>query len=456
MSWRTRTRELHAELAALADPAPWWWLIAAGVAAGESLPQPTPPTYLACDAEPDADTLIAYRSQRPRDVVADAIARARAARTAILELDGTLPDQPLAVTLNGSHNARPLKSSLDVAAFAFGDRCVALHLGDPQLSLQISRALAGDNVTSSRTRPFVCVSVGDEPLETARHGHRRAWTERGGPWLGLGRAGDLAIVSTCHLVVDGYGHARLAARIAELAANAHEHGKSGPTVFTDRLPPLARVGGAVPLSIAWRDVGAPLPRVIPLAYRLGCILRRDYGRAGARFSPSVQVPVAMGAKTDPVRLHRRVVAATINVRFDERGEPEPFAAFEARVREVFAREAASRGLVSRLLAAARGMPAPLGWKRRGIAAKRPAWLEGFADVIGGRALLSRISVDAAIPLSYAVSSPSRLASADDPVGGCVISLVDDGVRGAITLCGSGQLAAEAILDELLSAVRAAA
>jgi hypothetical protein len=28
-------------------------------------------------------------------------------------------------------------------------------------------------------------------------------------------------------------------------------------------------------------------------------------------------------------------------------------------------------------------------------------------------------------------------------------LVDDGVRGAITLSGSGELAAEAILDELL-------
>ncbi|HEY5951645.1 MAG TPA: hypothetical protein VIV40_39395, partial [Kofleriaceae bacterium] len=75
----------------------------------------------------------------------------------------------------------------------------------------------------------------------------------------------------------------------------------------------------------------------------------------------------------------------------------------------------------------------------------------FADVIGGRALLSRISVDAVIPFSYAVSSPSRLASADDPIGGCVITLVDDGVRGAITLCGSGQLAAKAILDELLDA-----
>jgi hypothetical protein len=179
-------------------------------------------------------------------------------------------------------------------------------------------------------------------------------------------------------------------------------------------------------------------------------LQRDLGRRGARFTPNIQVRVSLDAKGDPVRLRRRVVAASINVRFDERGEPEPFAAFEARVRDVFAREAASRGLVSRLLAAGRGIPAPLGWKRKGISAKRPAWLEGFADVIGGRALLSRISIDTPIPLSYAVSSPSRMASDADPIGGCVISLVDDGTRGAITLSGSGELAAEAILDELLA------
>jgi hypothetical protein len=246
-----------------------------------------------------------------------------------------------------------------------------------------------------------------------------------------------------------------------MAAAAHVGtDKCSPTHFfrrPDKLSPadssaptLARIRDAIALSIAWRDVEAPLPRVLPLAYRLGCILQRDYGRRGARFSPTVQVPVALGAKDDPVRLRRRVVAASINVRFDERGEPEPFAAFEARVRDVFAREGASRGLVSRLLAAARGIPAPLAWKRGGIAAKRPAWLEGFADVIGGRALLSRISLEnVAMPRMYAVSSPSRLASVDDPIGGCVISLVDDGVRGAITLSGSGALAADAILDELL-------
>src|SRR6185295_12667927 len=116
-----------------------------------------------------------------------------------------------------------------------------------------------------------------------------------------------------------------------------------------------------------------------------------------------------------------------------------------------------RGLVSRLLAAARAVPVPVSWKRKGISAKRPRWLEDFAEVIGGRALLSRIAMDIPIPAMCAVSSPSRLASDTDPVGGCVITIVDDGSQGAITVCGSGFAGtadtASAFLDELVSSVQ---
>ena len=151
-----------------------------------------------------------------------------------------------------------------------------------------------------------------------------------------------------------------------------------------------------------------------------------------------------------MRLRRRVVSATTSVRFDG-GVPEPFEVFEARVRDVFSREATASGLVSRLLAAARAVPVPLSWKRKGISAKRPPWLESFAKVIGGRALLSRIAMDSPIPPMCAVSSPSRLATDDDPTGGCVITIVDDGSHGAITVCGSG-FAGPAFLDELLASV----
>jgi hypothetical protein len=63
-----------------------------------------------------------------------------------------------------------------------------------------------------------------------------------------------------------------------------------------------------------------------------------------------------------------------------------------------------------------------------------------------------------VPPLCAVSSPSRLATDNDPVGGCVITIVDDGTRGAITVCGSGfagtAASASAFLDRLLASVAA--
>ena len=442
-AWARRTAELQRELAAIAEADPRWWLLAAGVALVE--PHAPPEIYLACDAEPDADTFMAYRAPPPHDLARDAIARAEAARTALRELDGTLPDQPLAVAIERAGGGAVHRSDLDVAAFAVGASCLVARLADPTLPAQLRAVLGGEIPAPwAGPPPFVCVSIGDEPLATARHGHRRAWTARGGPWLGLGRSGELAIVSTCHLIVDGYGHARIAARIAELTA--------APTGSPAVAPALAPVGDALPLAVSWRELGEPRPRLLPLAYELGRVLHRHAGQPAARFSPTIQIPVARGDKHDPLRLHRRVVSATLSVRFAG-GVPEPFPAFETRVREVFQREAAAAGLVSRLLAAARAVPVPLAWKRRSISAKRPRWLDSFAAVIGGRALLSRIAMDTPTPIVCAASSPSRLATDDDPIGGCVITILDDGQRAAISVCGSGfagtPAAGAALLDEVL-------
>src|SRR6185436_19727191 len=75
-AWARRAAELHRELAAIAEIDARWWLLAGGAAVVETWPRPD--TYLACDAEPDADTFMGYRAPRPRDLVADAIARAGA------------------------------------------------------------------------------------------------------------------------------------------------------------------------------------------------------------------------------------------------------------------------------------------------------------------------------------------------------------------------------------------
>jgi hypothetical protein len=449
IGWARRTVGLHRELAAIAEVDPRYWLLAGGVAITEQWGQGEA-VYLACDAEPDADTFMAYRAPRPRDLVTDAIVRAKAARAAIVEIDRELPDQTLAVTIDHASNAATPPSALDVAAFAIGRSCVVGRLDDPNLAAQLTAVVAGGEPRPwSGATPFVCVSVGDEPLETARHGHRRAWTARGGPWLGLGRAGELAVVSTCHLIIDGYGHARITARIAELVT-------SEPATNGHTARPLAPVVGAVPLAIAWREMPSPTPKAIPLAYDLGCLLHRHAGRRDARFSPTFQIPIARGAKDDPLRLRRRVVSATTSVRFAD-GVPEPFPIFEQRVRAMIVREANANGLATRLLAAARGAPVPTAWKRKGISAKRPRWMEGFATIIGGRALLSRIVMDVAMPPMVAASSPSRLATDDDPTGGCVITILDDGSRAAITVAGSGiGGTTERLLEELLGTVATSA
>jgi hypothetical protein len=356
----------------------------------------------------------------------------------------------------------------------------------------------------------VCVSIGEEPIETARHGHRRAWRNGRGPWLGLGRAGELATVSTCHLVVDGYGHACLTGRIhalteaaaaargghaaghngtathalpsavhhADLAAPAnhaapvhpaysaqlappahsalhsaahHAHPADAARAYA-ALPPLTPVAGAISLGIAWQALDDTRVRALPLAYAVGRILHRAAGFPDARFSPTLQIPVAPGRLDDPERRRCRAMAAIVSVRFDA-GKPEPFDIFEARARAVLEREILGQGLCARLLAAARAAPTPITWKRRSFSTARPRWLDRISDVLGGRACLSRIRIDTPLPPACAVSSPSRHASADDPLGASVVTVVDDGSRAALTVCGSGLAGtgarARALLDEIL-------
>jgi hypothetical protein len=416
------------------------------------------------DAEPSADTFLGHRALPAHDPLREAIDRARAARTALRELDGTLPDQPLAVTLARGDRTVTESSALEVAAFAVGPHCLIAGLDDPTLPHQLAQTLRG--VVPAPwygPTPFVCVSIGDDPIETARHGHRRAWRRGSGPWLGLGRAGELATVSTCHLVVDGYGHACLTGRIhalmadARAAADRHARGTLSPVApragHPSHAPPLAPVAGAVSLGIAWQELEGPSLRALPLAYAVGRILHRAAHSPGARFSPTLQIPVAPGRLDDLERRRRRAMPAAVSVRF-ETGVPEPYETFEARARALLVRETEGQGLCARLVAAARAAPTPLAWKRRSFSTSRPRWLDRVSDVLGGRACLSRIRIDTPLPPSCAVSSPSRHASASDPLGACVVTVVDDGSRAAITVCGSGLAGsypgARALLDQILA------
>jgi hypothetical protein len=461
--WIRRAAELRGELAALAGDDPRWWLLAGGAALAERWP--ARPGYLASDAEPGADTFIGHRAAPPADPLRDAIDRARAARTALRDLDGTLPDQPLAVTIARGARAILEPSPLDAAAFAIGPHCVIAALDDPTLPAQLAAAARGTAPPPWHgPTPFVCVSIGDDPIETARHGHRRAWRDGRGPWLGLGRAGELATVSTCHLIIDGYGHAILTGRIHALleaaprgAWSASHHVHHPGSHLHAALPALAPVAGAVPLGVAWQELVGPGVRALPLAYAVGRILHRAAAPPGAqpsaRFSPTLQIGVVPGRLDDPERRRRRATAAIVSVRFAA-GEPEPFERFEARARGVLQRETLGVGLCARLLAAARAAPAPLTWKRRGFSAARPRWLDRVSDVIGGRAYVSRIRIDTPVPPSCAVSAPSRHASPGDPLGACVVTVVDDGDRAAITVCGSGLAGSSAGARRVLDAILA--
>jgi len=480
-----RTTELHDELAAIAEVDPRWWLLAGSAAVAETVPPRA--SYMNSNAEPDGDTFIGIRSPEPPDRLADAIARAHAARAALRELDGQLPDQPLAVTVGAGDAARTIASSLELAAFAIGDRVICARLAadvadEGPLAERLLSAVRGDpDHEAPEGVAFVCVSIGDEPLSTARHGHRRAWIDHAGPWLGLGRCGGLATVSTCHMVVDGYGHAWLAAKIIEHHARLVTRtpatredrvagtstattdsaittsARTGARTFEVEIPPLVRIAEAIPLGVAWRELPSPAPRALPLAYALGRVLHRAAKRPAAKFSPTFQIPIAPGEHDDPDRRLRRVVPSAMSVRF-ENGEPEPYEAFEARARQILAREAAGRGLCTRLLAAARAAPVSLAWKRKTFSASRPRWLDRIAEVVGGRACLSRIRLDVPMPPACAVSSPARLASKADPLGSCVITILDDGTHAAITACGSGiggtpDDAAD-LIDALLDELRA--
>jgi hypothetical protein len=444
--WTRLSAELHHELQEVAELSsidPRWWLLAGGAAYPWS--GAGAPSYVISDAEAAADTFIGHLTAAPADPIAHAIARAHAARAVITELDGALPGQPLAVTIRRDALAATAEpSALDLVAFAIGDRCYAARLDDDHaIATELAAVIANRDARTSYLQPlgditpFVTVTLGDEPIATARHGHRRGWTTRAGvstgPWLGLSRSGGLDVVTTCHMVVDGFGHAWLANKLRErrTCSSPHAIALSSPAIPAD----------AIAVEVAWQHLPTA-PRALELAYRLGCVLHRRAGDRGARFSPTFQIPVAPGARDDADRFKRRVISVIASVRF-EAGHPEPFAAFAGRTKHLLAREAAGLGVSARLLAAAQGVRLPLAWKRHAVGTARPPWLDAVANLIGGRGAVSKISGTPGV----AVSSPGRLATPRDPIGSCVVSLLHDDERATLTVTSSG-LDAQGLLDDL--------
>ncbi len=259
------------------------------------------------------------------------------------------------------------------------------------------------------------------------------------------------------MIVDGFGHAWLARRIAagRAASAASDHARlraaAARVVARAPAPPLAPLAGTPALAIAWRTVPS-LPRLPVLGHALGRVLWHDADRPRAVRSPTFQLLVAPGATDDPARLRRRVVPALLSVRFAD-GVPESIEDFARRARATIARECAGTGLMAQLMAAARAAPGSLTWKRRAVAGSaRPGLFAPAARVLGGRACLSLLragpDLDGAPPL-VAVSSPAVPATASDPHGSCVLTVIDGPSGSTITLSGVGATGSTRAGDELL-------
>jgi hypothetical protein len=466
--------ELVDELADVSWWHPAWLALAGGTTLLEALARWKPDpldadvysAYLAANGSPRSDTFMARDRRGPDDSTAAAIGRAvlgaSAAAHAVHELDGRLPGQPLAIALrrDGGWLRRAPLPDARWAAFVTPRGRFLGELGDGDaLARDLGAACAGRppgprlRVLDADALPdaTVAADIALQPLPIARHLHRRAWTPSGGPWLGVGRTAALDLVTTCHLAVDGYGHALLARRVfdalddrahlARLVAAAH----AGLGGAGEPLPDAGALDGALPLGFAAEIVDAAAVRFPRATYALGRTLDALFpSRRG--FTPTFSVAVAQGDRDDPLRRLRRVAFIALSLRRHD-GELEGFEAFRERLREAVAAEAARPGLLMRTLAATATAPLPRALRRRLLASDgRPSRWVPPVELLAGRASLSLIRhpPDERPPAPlYAASSPGLLATRGDPLGSFVITIIDHGTRCTVSLDGTGLAGSDA-------------
>lgn len=442
-----RARSLAAQVDAFAPPGwrrdPAWWFMIGATAALEPRGRRHAGAYLASDAGPAADTFMGLAGPGPRSAaawIAWAIAAAHAAVDAIARLDGTLPEQPLAVTIARTDGAAHTRSAPDRrrVGFAVGDAIVIASL-DPRgpghegaLAARLADALAGRAAPApAGPPPLVAVILGELPIDRAHHAHRRLWSTSGGPWLGVGRAAGLTIASTCHLAVDGFGHAALTRAIVD----------GLPAQLSDDGPAVAPAAGgdAEALDVAWRAL-PHRPAALPLAFALaGALTRRGIA------APILQLPVAPGAVDDPARFARRVRPAWLT-----RRAGEPYADFAARAKVAIAAEAASAGVAARMLDGMHGLPLSLAAKRRLLAAPPSRWLAGPTETLAGHACLSVVRGDGPLIAVSAPPAPTPRAR-----GGAVATVVTHPGGAVATVATVGPWSAATLLDDWLSSADAA-
>jgi hypothetical protein len=505
MSLFDRGRQVIDQLASLTEVdwrRPDWWGFAAGalvldhVARSALGREDKRHLYLSANGGPRADNYMGRPSPpspRLHQAVARAVVRARAAVEAIAHLDGSLPEQPLAVVLTWERGwlwRRPVAGRRVAFVTAAGTYLADLQRdSDEAVATALGAVLAArpgtpwpralhpvDPLAVQPTPAAVAVTVGGGPLHFVQHLHRTAWTAGAGPWLGVGEAAPLEAVTTCHVVVDGYGHAQLSREIfarvdardlAPLCAAA----RLGLGGDGGALPAVAPPAGASALSFAGELLADGAGNFAQQSYAFGRALDRVFRahlfpaqRCRFGFSPSFQVPVAPGAPSDPQRRKRRVTHGLLALR-QPGGVPESLAEFQLRLPEFLRRELAADSLLPQLALGAASAPLPLRWRRWLLQSRHRSHARVPAyEVLAGRGRFSSMKFppgERPLPRLYAVSSPTLLVTPDDPLGAVVLTLIHHDQGCTATASGTGLVGSDpgaarflAIWREELAIVRA--
>ncbi len=444
-----RARELAQMIGEVADLAIWhpaWAALLGGMGVLETLAAGAPAgqsyeRFLGANGGPAKDAVMGWLRGRARH---DLLARARAGLAALARVDGTLPGQPLHVCVGWRDGWLEKRALGPGAPVAFsGARGVVVAPASEAGVRAVRRwdesgvleAPAARPAPEAPTPAALAISLREQRLDQARHVHRMAWTAVGGPWTGIADSGVLTVVSSCHLVTDGFGHGRVTSEIArELAPRAAL--ADGPL---DLGGDAGATAGAAPMGVAAERL--PSPALPAAAWAFAHALDELCAGASPRFTPTFQIALAPGDADDPDRLAARVVFALVSVR---RGESP--AAFRARLRPQLTRELAGRGALTRMSDALAAAPMPDALRRRLMGADgQPSALIPPIETLGGRGCLASLRYPGhppPVPL-VAASSPALTPTARDPRGGFTLTLLHDEQGCTASMCGTGLAATHA-------------
>jgi len=460
-------RALFEEITEVDWQRPEWRLVVSYLAASEVLgrrafsPEAAVDAYvsaLGANSTEMADTFMAAAASPPPSVlearIARAVRRARAVVDTLDALGGVSDDQRLARILTRRRGwlvPERLAAGEASVAFIVGRRALIAQLDSGRGTDWLERALLDeargrrselsvvDETSPLATRAAVAIAIDPVEPEAARSFHRRAWTRGGGPWMGVADCAPFAVVSTSHVAVDGYVHAKVVDRVLEQVDRVVAFG--APRTFALSSERAASVGFAacrVPR----------VPRFAAALHAFAAVLDRHAGRRGSALSVPFHVPIAPGAASDDARWRRRPLYGILALAKGN-GLLESRAELAARLPDWIAREAAGSGLLTRFLRATLELPAPRGL-RRFLLAER-GWTDRLAParVLTGGGYLSWMRFEPGEAPARPIY-PSAIPSFATDRGGAGLSVVVGASELAVGLTTSGSLGTSEAATRFLS------